>query len=251
MSLENQINSTLNLLRSHTSIRNYKKESISPEDLKKMLVSAQYAASSNFVQAYSVIQITDPEKKEAIATLSKNRRQIESAPVLLLFCADMKRLEYACKVQGTSIEHKILENFLVAVIDTALFAQNFAVAAESQKYGICYIGGVRNNPEDISRVIGLPDKVIPLFGMTVGIPDENQSVKPRLPVHAILHENVYNEEKYDALLNQYDSQLEDYYKNRATNQKKSNWTKEMSDFLSVPRREHMKSFVNSKGFYLK
>ena len=158
MSFEAQINSTLELLQSHTSIRDYKKEDIPLETLKSMLVSAQYAATSHFVQAYSVIHITDPEKKEAIATLSNNRRQIESAPVLLLFCADMKRLEYACEKQGTNIQHEILENFLVAVIDTALFAQNFVVAAESQNYGICYIGGVRNNPEEISKVVGLPDK---------------------------------------------------------------------------------------------
>lgn len=251
MTLEKQINSTLKLLQGHTSIRDYKNEDIPLDTLKNMLVSAQHAASSNFVQAYSVIHITDPEKKKAIATFSKNERQIYSAPVLLLFCADMKRLEYACEKQGTSIQNDTLENFLVAVIDTALFAQNFVVAAESQKYGICYIGGVRNNPEDISRVVGLPDKIIPLFGMTVGIPDETQSIKPRLPVGAILHENVYNEEKYDELLDQYDSLLEDYYGKRHTNQKKTNWTIGMSDFLSVPRREHMKSFVNSKGFHLK
>ncbi|MDQ0219149.1 NADPH-dependent oxidoreductase [Peribacillus cavernae] len=251
MTLDKQLDATLELLRSHTSIRDYKKEDIPPETLKRMLVSAQHAATSHFVQAYSVIHITDPEKKEAIATLSNNRRQIESAPVLLLFCADMKRLEYACKKQGTNIQNEILENFLVGVIDTALFAQNFVVAAESQKYGICYIGGVRNNPEEISNVVGLPDKTFPLFGMTVGVPDETQLVKPRLPVNAILHENVYNEEKYDELLDQYDSQLEDYYGHRFTNQKNTNWTITMSDFLSVPRREHMRPFVNSKGFHLK
>ncbi|WP_066292413.1 NADPH-dependent oxidoreductase [Bacillus sp. FJAT-29937] len=251
MTLNKELDGVLELLRSHTSIRDYKKEEIPLDKLKSMLVSAQHAASSHFVQAYSVIHITDPEKKDALAALSNNRRQIESAPVLLLFCADLKRLEYACKKQGTSIQNEILENFLVAVIDTALFAQNFVVAAESQNYGICYIGGVRNNPEEISKVVGLPDKTIPLFGMTVGIPDETQLVKPRLPVDAILHENVYNEEKYDVLLDEYDAQLEDYYESRLTNQKTMNWTIGMSDFLSVPRREHMKSFVNSKGFHLK
>ncbi|MFP5105657.1 NADPH-dependent oxidoreductase [Neobacillus sp. C211] len=251
MTIEQQLDTTLELLRSHTSIRDYKKEGLPFGVLEKLLVSAQHAASSHFVQAYSVIHITAPDKREAIASLSNNRRQIESAPVLLLFCADLKRLEYACEKQGTSIQNEILENFLVAVIDTALFAQNFVVAAESQNYGICYIGGVRNNPEEISKVVGLPDKTIPLFGMTVGIPNETQLVKPRLPVEAILHENVYNEEKYHEVLDQYDSQLEDYYGSRLSNQKKTNWTESMSDFLSTPRRKHMKDFVNSKGFQLK
>src|SRR5699024_9566544 len=67
----------------------------------------------------------------------------------------------------------------VAVVDTALFGQNFALAAESMGYGICYIGGVRNNPKQISELFNLPEHVIPLFGMTVGVPVKLNEVKPR------------------------------------------------------------------------
>lgn len=238
----------LSLLRSHTSFRKYKDEQIPIEKLRKMLYSAQHAASSNFVQAYSVILVTEEEKKRKIGELSRNQPQINSAPVLLLFCADMKRLEYACRKNNENIQQQTTENFIVSVVDTALFAQNFVIAAESQGYGICFIGGVRNNPEEIGDIVGLPDKVFPLFGMTVGIPDEQQLVKPRLPLEAILHENNYDETKYDAIIDQYDQILSDYYKNRFTNNKDSNWSDTISTFLSEKRREHIKSFLADKGF---
>ncbi|CAM5624427.1 FMN reductase (NADPH) OS=Lysinibacillus sphaericus OX=1421 GN=nfrA1 PE=3 SV=1 [Lysinibacillus sphaericus] len=43
------------------------------------------------------------------------------------------------------------------------------IAAESMGYGICYIGGVRNKPEEISELLNLPDYVFPLFGLTIGV----------------------------------------------------------------------------------
>jgi nitroreductase len=68
-------------------------------------------------------------------------------------------------------------------------AQNVAIAAESEGLGICYIGGVRNNPQQISELLSLPDHVYPVFGMCLGYPAHQPDVKPRLPVEAILKED--------------------------------------------------------------
>lgn len=240
----------LHLLRNHASVRKYKDTEIPNETLHQMIHAAQHAASSHFVQAYSVIRITDKKTLTALAHLSKNEQQINSAPVVLLFCADLKRVEIACQRLGVNISNDTVENFIVTVVDTSLFAQNFAIAAESQGYGICYIGGVRNNPAEISELVGLPEQVFPVFAMTVGVPDEEQWVKPRLPVEAILHENVYDETKYEPILDTYDSEMSAYYKERLSNNKDTNWSQTMKDYLKHPKRKHMREFVKSKGFDL-
>ena len=98
------------------------------------------------------------------------------------------------------------------------FCAKLSASGESLGYGICYIGGIRNKRE-VSELLHLPDKVYPVFGMTVGVPDEDHGVKPRLPVTAILHENGYDEKKYDELLNEYDETMSAYYKERSSNQK--------------------------------
>ncbi|MBD8005653.1 oxygen-insensitive NADPH nitroreductase [Bacillus norwichensis] len=237
----------LDLLRSHASVRKYKDVPISDETFHEMLHAAQHAASSNFVQAYSVIRVKDQVKRAKLAELSKNQ-QYDSAALALVFCADLKRLEHAAALHGKKILAGATESFLVAAIDTALFAQNFVVAVESKGYGICYIGGVRNNPGPISDLLGLPDHVIPLFGMTVGVPDEANEVKPRLPITAILHEDTYDEDKYDDILKQYDSVMKEYYHNRSSNNKSNGWTDIMAAFLSAPRRTYMLEFLQSKGF---
>lgn len=238
----------LDLLKNHRSVRQYKDIPISDETFHELLHAAQHAASSHFVQAYSVIQVKDEAKREELGRLSNNEKQYDSAALSLVFCADLNRLDKAAQLNDKHIEAGTLENFIVATVDVSLFAQNFVIAAESQGYGICYIGGVRNNPEKISELLELPDYVIPLFGMTVGVPAEQNEVKPRLPVDNILHVDSYNEEKYHTSLPKYDEIIKRYYKERTTNKKDEIWTEMMANFLSVKRRTHMKDFVLDKQF---
>ena len=87
--------------------------------------------------------------------------------------------------------------------------------------------------------------------MSIGVPDEANEVKPRLPVEAILHENSYDAAKYDELLPAYDQTMHDYYLNRGSNQKDTAWSVQMADFLAEPRRTHMKEFLAKQGFLFK
>lgn len=236
------------LLRSHTSVRKYTGEEISKETVIDLIETAQMAASSHFVQAYSVIWVTDEEKKKKLGELSNNDFQFKTAGASFLFCVDFKRLEVAGKKHGVEIVVDSAENVLVGVADVAIFAQNFVIAAEGEGYGICYIGGARNNPKEISELFDLPEHVFPLFAMTIGKPTKRNETKPRLPVEAILHENAYDADRYDELLDEYDVTMEKYYASRSSNQKMANWTKQMADFLIEQRRPHIKEFLASKGF---
>ena len=106
-------------------------------------------------------------------------------------------MKKGARLLGKEIDFSHAENLLVGATDVALFAQNIAIAAESKGYGICYIGGVRNAPEEISELLNLPEGVAPMYAMTIGVPDEANEVKPRLPVEAIIHENSYDGDKYE------------------------------------------------------
>lgn len=241
----------IELLTSHSSVRRYKDEPISRETVAELVRAGQHAASSHFVQACSVIYVTDTEKRGQLAELSKNRRQFYTAGAVLVFCMDYNRLSHAAKLHGREIDFSVAENVLVGAIDTALFAQNVAIAAESKGYGICYIGGVRTAIEEISEVLELPKGVVPLFGMSIGVPNENNGVKPRLPLEAVLHENSYDEKKYEDVLPAYDEIIREYYASRDSNQKDTTWSEQMADFLEAPQRTHIKAFLEKQGFLCK
>lgn len=239
---------TKQLLRSHSSVRKYTGELLSKEIVIDLIETAQMAASSHFVQAYSVIWVTDEEKKKKLGELSRNEFQFKTAGASFLFCVDFKRLQVAGLKNNTEITVDTAENLLVGVTDVALFAQNFAIACEAEGYGICYIGGARNNSGEISKLFNLPEYVFPMFAMTIGVPTKKNETKPRLPVAAVLHENDYNVEKYDTLLDEYDTTMENYYASRSSNQKTATWTKQMADFLVTQKRPEIKAFLAEKGF---
>ncbi|MDN7246654.1 NADPH-dependent oxidoreductase [Planococcus shenhongbingii] len=241
----------IELMKSHASVRDYKEKQLTREEVSELIAAAQHAATSHFVQAYSIVWVTDPEKRKALGELSRNPQQMEGAGAVFLMCADYNRLKHAGDLQGETIVYDHAENLIVAVTDVALLAQNLALAAESKGYGICYIGGVRNNMEVISELVGLPEGVFPVYGLTVGVPNEANEVKPRLPVEAILHENEYDEEKYKTLLPEYDETIQRYYQERSTNQKVANWTEQMASFLKKPRRQDIKDVLAKKGFLFK
>lgn len=241
----------INLLTAHASVRNYKDEPLSTETLHAIIRAGQHASTANFVQAYSVIHVTDVQKKKELAALSKNPQQILTAGAVLVFCMDFYRVEKAAQLINKTIDPTYAENLLVATTDVALFAQNIAIAAESKGLGICYIGGVRNAPEEISELLNLPKGVAPMYAMSIGVPAEANEVKPRLPIEAVLHENEYQPEKYDELIHTYDQAMNDYYKTRGANQKDAAWSDSMATFLGEPRRPHMKTFLQKQGFDFK
>ncbi|GKV68329.1 NADPH-dependent oxidoreductase [Sporosarcina sp. NCCP-2716] len=240
----------IDLLTSHASVRSYTDEPISKETVRELIAAGQHAASSHFVQAYSVIHLTDETLRKAVGEASKNPHQFNGAGAAFVFCTDFTRLASAAALHGRTIDYSHTEAMLVGAVDVALFAQNVAIAAESKGYGICYIGGVRNNPEEISRLLQLPEGTVPMFGMTIGVPAVRNEVKPRLPIDAVLHENMYDTEKYGTLLPQYDSAMHEYYGARSTNRKQAGWTEQMADFLEHPQRPYMKEFLRSQGFNL-
>lgn len=243
------MNPVIDLLKSHRSIRTFTGEKI-PHDLLLELVRAgQSAATSSHIQAYSVIHVTRPENREQIAELAGGQGYIASCSDFLVFCADMKRPTEAAEHTGANVVRGMTEQLLVASVDTALMAQNVAVAAESEGLGICYIGGIRNNPEAISDLLKLPDHVFPVFGMCLGYPAQDPEVKPRLPVEAILKEDTYDggADQVEA----FDGTVRDYYLARTGGNKETNWSLNLTPLFDTKLRPHMRDFLVKRGFEMK
>jgi nitroreductase len=194
----------LTLLHAHRSIRKYKPEPVPDSLLDNIFNAARQAPTSSNLQAYSIIVVKDPEKKKALAHLTGDQPWVEQCPVFLAMCPDLHRLERVCRLRGYEISDRFIELFIVAVVDTALVAQNILVAAEANGLGVCFIGGVRNNPEPISQLLKLPERVFPLFGICLGYPDHDALIKPRMLPELVIHREEYHEGNFETLIAEYD-----------------------------------------------
>jgi len=242
------MNPTIELLNSHRSIRKFTEQKIPRELLLELIRAGQSAATSNHVQAYSVIHVVNQENREKIAALAGGQPYIAKCADFLVFCADMKRSTEAAEKAGADVIRGMTEQLVVASVDAALMAQNVAIAAESEGLGLCYIGGIRNNPAEISELLRLPEHVYPVFGMCLGYPDQNPEVKPRLPTETILKEDYYQDEQDEAQVANFDETMSKYYMARSGNNKETSWSEQLKPLFTSKLRPHMKDFLQKQGF---
>ncbi|MBU8906102.1 oxygen-insensitive NADPH nitroreductase [Desertibacillus haloalkaliphilus] len=246
------MNETINTLMEHTSIRSFEDRPLSAEQIHTLIESAQAASTSSFIQAYSIIGITDQTKKEKLAELAGNQTYVAKNGHFFIFCADLYRHQVIAESKEIDLSESLesTEKFMVSVIDASLAAQNAVVAAESMGLGICYIGGIRNNLEEVGELLRVPKHVIPLFGLAVGYPSQSPEKKPRLPRNHIYHQEEYQQDlvTYKKQLSEYDAIISNYYAERTNGKRQDNWTDQMVNMLSNPKRMYMNDYVKRQGF---
>ncbi|PFA69523.1 oxygen-insensitive NADPH nitroreductase [Bacillus sp. AFS015802] len=246
------MNETIENILKHRSIREFKNEPLTDEQIRTIVTSAQAASTSSYIQAYTIIGVKDPVKKKKLAELAGNQKYVEENGHFFVFCADLYRHEKIGEWEEADVTPALesTEKFMVALIDASLAAQNASIAAESMGLGICYIGGIRNDLDSVSEVLGLPERVIPLFGLAVGIPENHSDIKPRLPLESVYHEDSYNRDEAAMKegLVRYDETISAYYHARTAGKRSDRWTGQMAKMLSGKKRMYMKEFVEKKGF---
>jgi len=242
------MSSVIDLLKSHRSIRKFSDQAIAPELFHDLIKAGQSAATSSFLQGATIVRVVDKRKRNQIAELAGGQRYVESAAEFMVFCADLKRAGNYCDEQGKTFEGDFTEHFIIATVDVALMAQSLVTAAESVGLGICYIGGIRNNPALVTELLELPRGVYPVFGLCLGYPDQDPETKPRLPISVILKQEVYNETGDRDAIAEYDEQIREYYKTRTGGGHGISWTEQVADLLSEKSRPHMKGFLAAQGF---
>ncbi len=249
----------MKLLQSHRSIRKFTDEPIPDETVAEIVRSGTAAATSSNIQATTVVRVRNPETRASIAQVAGGQAQIESAAAFMVWCADVRRSALACRNAGGTVTTGMTEQFIIATVDVALAAQNAVVAAESLGYGICYIGAVRNDPQTVADLLELPEHVYPVFGLCIGVPDQDPEVKPRLPIDLVLREETYSggglggADGPDELarIADYDEEMRAYYRTRTGGRKDSSWSEEMAGLLEGERRPHMRQFLADRGFELR
>ena len=249
-------NEQIALLLSHRSVRGYRPDALPAGTLETLVAAAQSAATSSNLQTWSVIAVTDPDRKAALAKLASNQKHIEQCPLFLVWVADISRNRRLGEQEGVTLEVMAYhETFLVAAIDAALAAQNAVVAAESLGLSTVYIGALRNKPLDVAQVVELPPGAFAVFGLCVGYAAATAAneVKPRLPQDVVLHHEVYdaaNEQPHRAA---YDTLMSAF--SARNNMAADTWTRRvigrMSKLSALSGRDTLVATLNKLGFELK
>lgn len=206
------MNTTIEIQLNHRSIRKFRDQAISPEVIKTVLKVANQTASSTAAQSFSMIHITCPKKKEAIAEICK-QPYVATMPELFIFIVDVYRNARIAMEQGYDLPaKKDMDRFFQGFTDGCIAAQNMVTALESMNFGTVYLGSILNNAEEMIKLLDLPELTFPIVGLGFGYPAEKPALKPRMDLKLKVFENSYQcQENYLEAIKGYDAVMNTYY----------------------------------------
>ena len=198
------------------------------------------ASSWKNFQSYSVILVRSQEKKEALYELVP-QEAIRQSAAFLLFVGDLNRAEKGASLHTDTFQPQGVESLLITSVDAALAGQNALLAAESLGYGGVIIGLVRYKSEEVAELFNLPDYTYPVFGIALGVPNQQHDVKPRLPLSQVVFEEEYQEQPVEAILD-YDQVQADYAGARAT----TSWSQRLAEQFGKPEQVSTRENLEKK-----
>jgi nitroreductase len=251
-----QWNPVLETIINHRSVRGFLPDPLPSGTLELLIAAAQSASTSSNLQLWSVVAIEETAHKARLATLAGDQQFIRDAPLLLVWLADLARIEaIAAERQQTVEGTQFLEEFIVGVVDAALAAQSALIAAESLGLGGVYIGAMRNLPEQVAAALALPRHVFAVFGLSIGWPDPARAtdIKPRLPQRVVLHRETYDAASARDAVDGYDAIMRQFQYEQGM--KAVDWTQQcidrVKDAVALRGRDRMREALRNLGFELR
>ena len=151
---------TIEAIMTRRSIRQYIDRSVDQVHVEKILQAAMQAPSARNTQAWQFIIINQREILNRIADFHPYAEMLPKAPLAIAVCADLE--------QEKSIEY--------CALNCAAATENILLAAWELGLGSVWLGIYprEKRMRDLSRLLNLPQKIIPISLIAVGYPAEKK-----------------------------------------------------------------------------
>jgi nitroreductase len=177
----------LEIAHSRHSIRNYKKDPISPEIIERCLEAAQIAPSACNAQPWHFVVVNDPKLKNSVADATSDKilplnHFTKQAPVHIIIVKE--------KANISSQFGSVVKNKQYSLIDIGIAAEHICLQAASEGLGTCILGWF--NEKRIKTLLDIPStKRIPLI-VVMGYPEKTKEKRrARKKISEIVSYNSY------------------------------------------------------------
>ena len=250
-------NDTVDTLLNRRSIRAFKLEAIDDNTIATLETVAQHAASSQFLNDWSAIRITDDNLKQKLAEIG-HQQYIATAPLLYVFILDEHRNAAIARSKGvdtTSDEFTLNGSyrFAQAQNDAVLALHAMETAAYSLGLGCVILGSLLNDVAALIELMNLPEYTYPVLGLAIGKPDQEPAIKPRMPRAMQFFDNTYpsDDDATLAPLAAFDKSVHEYYDLRHTDRPVDAFSDQIAHNATADMAGHaMGSHVAAQGFRL-
>jgi nitroreductase len=147
------------------SIRKYKTDAVSQEQIELLLQAAMFAPSANNLQPWHFVVVTDRNILDQITEIHPYAKMLKNAPLAILVCADQK-IE---KTEGYWVQ------------DCSAAIQNIMLSACGLNLASVWLGVYPRQERmlSIKKLFNLPEHIQPLSLIAIGHPDEQKELPQR------------------------------------------------------------------------
>jgi nitroreductase len=244
-------------IANHQSCRSYTDTLLSSGLVQQLCALALSSPTKSDLQQRDIIIVNDPDKRARINTLFPGSPWIADAPVFLVFCGNNRRLRQINERHGHPFENDHLDAFFNASVDAGIALSAFVLAADAAGLGTCPISTIRDHLDTVNELLGLPDWVFPVAGMTLGWPSRVPRVNLRLPLAATVHTDSYNEDAQWGAIEAYGArraELRPYGSQRDPDRFGTRdpytWSEDKARQYAEPQRTDFGAYIRKKGFNL-
>jgi len=156
-------------IKDRRTIRAYKGEIIPKEKLEKLLEAARLVPSAANRQNWKFIVVENEQIKNRLVTACNNQAFVGTASHVIAGIGDPTQKWYK--------------------VDLAIALEHIVLEAVELGLGTCWIGAF--NEDEVKKILKIPQdkKVVAL--LTVGVPAESPSARPRKTLEEIVAYNEY------------------------------------------------------------
>jgi len=161
------LNGKLSLFFGRRSIRKYRAEPVADEMVNDLLAAAMAAPSACAKDPWRFVVVRDRETLNLMADALPNGKMLAHAPVGIAVCGEL------------AAAHAGELSYLLQDCSAAI--ENLLLAAHALGLGACWLGVHPRQPriEALSKILQLPDQILPVSCIALGWPAEQQSPRTR------------------------------------------------------------------------
>lgn len=155
-------------IMTRSSVRQYTDQAVSEATVDTLLRAGMAAPTAANKQPWSFVVVTEQALKDSLITVLKYGRPIEKAPVSIVVCGDMTKT-----LEGDGRDYWIQ--------DCSAATENILLAAHAVGLGAVWCGVYpqTDRVEGVSKILNLPDHLVPLNVIAVGYPGAPANVKDK------------------------------------------------------------------------
>ncbi|UUD36981.1 putative NADPH-dependent oxidoreductase [Mycoplasmopsis californica] len=196
-------------------VRVYKNEPLTKDQENKIIEAINLAPSSSNWNVSSAVVVTDKKILKQLSDLAPFSTHLKTAPMLVVFLADNNRMNYAkAKHPKVAYNNHSSESYTTAIGDAfiqATMAQDMAI---SLGLGTCFLGLSRVLVEPINKLLNIKGQAFPVIMMSIGAPDENPKLTPKLNR---VFNNKYDQTKLEKEVEAYAPVINEHVKSNGFN----------------------------------